>query len=61
MGFQLIQSEQISLQCEREWFHFGCVGLTEGPGDNTTWYCPDCRVKPEFSEKGHGRTRQKKK
>jgi len=27
--------------CEREWFHFGCVGLTDEPKGK--WYCPDCR------------------
>jgi hypothetical protein len=29
--------------CEREWFHFQCVGLTEEP--NGVWYCPDCSIK----------------
>ena len=33
----------VALQCEREWFHFGCVGLTEHPPRRTKWYCPDCR------------------
>ncbi|KAF8964091.1 hypothetical protein BDZ97DRAFT_1660868 [Flammula alnicola] len=28
--------------CEREWFHLGCVGLTEIPEGE--WYCEDCRV-----------------
>ncbi|KAF8906039.1 hypothetical protein CPB84DRAFT_1770903 [Gymnopilus junonius] len=28
--------------CEREWFHLGCVGLTEVPEGE--WYCEDCRV-----------------
>jgi hypothetical protein len=35
-------SHQLRRQCEREWFHFQCVGLTEAPTDD--WYCPDCRV-----------------
>lgn len=30
-------------QCEREWFHFGCVGLMEPPGRRVKWFCPDCR------------------
>ena len=30
-------------KCEREWFHFGCVGLTEHPPRRVKWYCPDCR------------------
>ncbi|KAI9226690.1 MAG: plan Homeodomain finger of tumor Supressor Ing4 [Piptocephalis tieghemiana] len=29
--------------CEIEWFHYECVGLTTKPkGD---WYCPDCSKK----------------
>ncbi|RKP14172.1 plan Homeodomain finger of tumor Supressor Ing4 [Piptocephalis cylindrospora] len=29
--------------CEIEWFHYECVGLTTKPkGD---WYCPDCLKK----------------
>ncbi|PPQ66883.1 hypothetical protein CVT26_009823 [Gymnopilus dilepis] len=31
-----------SQSCEREWFHLGCVGLTEVPEGE--WYCEDCRV-----------------
>ncbi|XP_054719670.1 inhibitor of growth protein 1-like [Uloborus diversus] len=27
--------------CEREWFHFSCVGLTTKPKGK--WYCPTCR------------------
>jgi chromatin modification-related protein YNG2 len=26
--------------CQYEWFHYDCVGLTEPP--NGTWYCPMC-------------------
>jgi len=29
--------------CKREWFHWGCVGLTKEPTGR--WYCPECRVK----------------
>jgi hypothetical protein len=25
------------------WFHLACVGLTESPGDEASWYCPNCR------------------
>ncbi|KII88868.1 hypothetical protein PLICRDRAFT_175126 [Plicaturopsis crispa FD-325 SS-3] len=28
--------------CEREWFHLGCVGLTEPPAEDVKWYCHDC-------------------
>lgn len=31
------------LQCEKEWFHMECVGLSEEPPRRTKWYCPDCR------------------
>ncbi|EPQ56664.1 hypothetical protein GLOTRDRAFT_138331 [Gloeophyllum trabeum ATCC 11539] len=27
--------------CEREWFHYGCVDLTEAPRGK--WYCRDCK------------------
>jgi len=26
--------------CPIEWFHYGCVGLTDAPRGK--WYCPDC-------------------
>lgn len=29
--------------CDIEWFHWKCVGLTEDP--KGSWYCPDCRAK----------------
>ncbi|TKA25243.1 hypothetical protein B0A50_05941 [Salinomyces thailandicus] len=29
--------------CERQWFHFECVGLAQVPADDEEWYCPDCR------------------
>lgn len=32
-------------QCELEWFHLECVGLTELPGRRAKWYCPICREK----------------
>ena len=30
--------------CKYEWFHLGCVGLSEIPARTTKWYCPECRV-----------------
>lgn len=27
--------------CEIEWFHFECVGLTAQPAGK--WYCPECK------------------
>ena len=35
-------------ECEREWFHLPCVGLTSAPPEHVKWYCNDCR--PD----GHG-------
>jgi len=29
--------------CEREWFHYECVGITEAP--EGSWYCKDCLKK----------------
>lgn len=31
--------------CQREWFHYGCVGLKEPPIGK--WYCSECTVKKE--------------
>lgn len=31
--------------CEREWFHYGCVGLKEPPIGK--WYCSECIVKKD--------------
>ncbi|KAG1145601.1 hypothetical protein G6F37_002080 [Rhizopus arrhizus] len=31
-----------SENCEREWFHYACVGLVEPPAGK--WYCEDCRA-----------------
>lgn len=33
------------LQCDKEWFHFECVGMTQMPARRAKWYCPDCREK----------------
>lgn len=32
------------IQCDNcdTWFHFGCVGVTEAPGVNERWMCPEC-------------------
>ena len=30
----------IFIQCPIEWFHYGCVGLTQAPKGK--WYCPQC-------------------
>ncbi|KAE8355205.1 hypothetical protein BDV28DRAFT_129500 [Aspergillus coremiiformis] len=38
--------------CDREWFHLDCVGLSEVPGRTAKWYCPECRVK--FNKGTHG-------
>ncbi|OXV08573.1 hypothetical protein Egran_03664 [Elaphomyces granulatus] len=31
--------------CDKEWFHLECVGLSDVPSRTAKWYCPDCRVK----------------
>lgn len=47
--------------CEKEWFHLECVGLTEIPPRTTKWYCPDCRKKLNIGQKGEVNARGKKK
>ncbi|CAH0407416.1 unnamed protein product [Chilo suppressalis] len=27
-------------ECEYEWYHYACVGITEAPDEN--WFCPTC-------------------
>lgn len=45
--------------CDREWFHLDCVGLSEVPSRTAKWYCPECRVKfskgPDGIVKGNSR------
>jgi hypothetical protein len=41
----------LTAQCEREWFHISCVGLSRAPDKNATWYCPDCKDKPRRSRR----------
>ncbi|GKT53235.1 PHD finger domain-containing protein [Colletotrichum tofieldiae] len=38
--------------CDKEWFHLECVGMTHIPARTTKWYCPDCRVRLNIGEKG---------
>ncbi|KAJ5155813.1 hypothetical protein N7492_008616 [Penicillium capsulatum] len=38
--------------CDREWFHLDCVGLSEVPSRTAKWYCPDCRVRFHKSSDG---------
>ncbi|KAL2074780.1 hypothetical protein VTL71DRAFT_8559 [Oculimacula yallundae] len=47
--------------CEKEWFHLECVGLTDVPPRTTKWYCPECRVTLGIGEKGEVTARGKKK
>ncbi|KAL4810322.1 hypothetical protein BDV18DRAFT_130764 [Aspergillus unguis] len=47
--------------CDREWFHLDCVGLSEVPSRTTKWYCPDCRSKfnkPSQGTKRHSSLRR---
>ena len=32
-------------ECDIEWFHFGCVGLTLQTKPKGKWYCPVCMEK----------------
>lgn len=51
-NFLSIRSTTNMLQCDREWFHLDCVGLTEVPSRTAKWYCPQCRVKLHKGEDG---------
>ena len=41
-GVHMLISIMFLLQCPIEWFHYGCVGLTQAPKGK--WYCPQCMV-----------------
>lgn len=47
----MIQCDNID-NCEREWFHLECVGLSEIPARTTKWYCPQCRILLNIGERG---------
>lgn len=55
--------EANDVQCQYEWFHLPCVGLTIEtlPPRTTKWYCPDCRVALHIGEKGEVSARGQKK
>lgn len=37
-------------KCKYEWFHLTCLGLKVEP-KSKHWYCPDCRILPQFQTK----------
>lgn len=45
MTFVLFMLLTLCPQCDKEWFHLDCVGLTDVPSRTAKWYCPDCRQK----------------
>lgn len=49
--------------CPFEWFHLECVGLTHTtvPKRTENWYCPECRLLPQFAPKTTTTTRGKKR
>ncbi|GMF05886.1 unnamed protein product [Ambrosiozyma monospora] len=45
--------------CKYEWFHYGCVGLTEPP--KGIWYCPDCAKQAELTASTTGRKKERRR
>ncbi|KAF8167562.1 hypothetical protein B0H34DRAFT_644945 [Crassisporium funariophilum] len=43
-------------QCEREWFHLACIGLTVPPEGR--WFCETCRTKRNAKRSGRGGKRR---
>ncbi|KAI0136950.1 hypothetical protein BJ170DRAFT_36503 [Xylariales sp. AK1849] len=41
--------------CEKEWFHLGCVGLRSAPSSSTKWYCDNCKSRMKNGKKVNGR------
>ncbi|KAI1170744.1 hypothetical protein F4777DRAFT_101928 [Nemania sp. FL0916] len=52
----MIQCDNVD-NCEKEWFHLECVGLSEIPARTTKWYCPDCRIRLKIGERGEVNSR----
>ena len=51
---RFLQSSATNLyQCELEWFHIACVGLSEAPPRRSKWWCPDCRKRLGMDDKGN--------
>lgn len=44
-------------KCPREWFHLGCVGLKNVPGEDEEWYCKECKVKMGIAGGARARAR----
>ena len=45
--------------CEREWFHYECIGITQTPKGK--WYCRDCdfyRKKGVYDKEKKNKTRK---
>lgn len=43
--------------CEREWFHLECVGLSRAPAKNAKWYCDECKEKVKSAKFNGGNGR----
>ena len=41
-------------ECQYEWFHFECVGITEAPSQDEEWFCPECEAKMKAKREGGG-------
>ena len=35
-------------ECTIEWFHITCLQMERLPKGKSKWYCPDCRILPQF-------------
>lgn len=29
--------------CEIQWYHFSCIGISEEPPEDVKWYCDRCK------------------
>ncbi|KAJ3230891.1 Inhibitor of growth protein 5 [Chytriomyces hyalinus] len=47
--FQAISNGLLTHNCEIEWFHYACVGLTEKV--EGSWFCPQCRERRDKKAK----------
>jgi hypothetical protein len=64
VSFSSLEDDKVrsnsSAKCDKEWFHWECVGLEQEPARTTKWYCPECRVTLGIGEKGQVNARGKK-
>ena len=53
----------ISKGCDTcdDWYHYSCVGITEPPGEDESWFCKKCVQKQQQIESKFVKKKETKK